>query len=54
MGGTVLASWNCEADVGNMGQIDGAVLETGGSSYIIGKALFPCIISQPKARLMTT
>jgi hypothetical protein len=46
MGGRVLASWDREADVGRMGSIDGVVLETGGSSYIIGKALFASIISE--------
>jgi hypothetical protein len=43
MGGTILASWNREADVGRMEAIDGVVLETDGSSHIIGK-VFPCII----------
>ena len=54
MGGIVLATWNHEADVGRMGLIDGVVLETDGLSHIIGKAMFPNIISQAKTRLMTT
>lgn len=51
MGGTVLASWNCEADIGRMELIDGVVLERHGSSHIIGKAL---LFPRQKQRLIMT
>ena len=48
MGGIVLATWNYKANVGCMELINGVVLETDGSSYIIGKAMFPNIIPRQK------
>lgn len=42
MGGSVLASWDCQGHVGRMSLIKRVVLEINNDlAYIIGKTLFP-------------